>query len=146
MACGVDVGVCSEVELCCDGNVEACEELWRFGVDVVCVNVQLYSGVQGMDLRSCGLGALVYCQYILLFNSWAKKSIYDTHVLAQVLLCHQKLRTQVVFCNYFMVDDCKRADTCQDQVFGNLIGKSFSSNQEDIRRLYPRVARRRSAI
>lgn len=96
-------------------------------MDVVCVDVELYSWVHGTDLRCCGLGALVYCQYIV-FLAIRLERAYDTHILSQMLLCHQKLRTQIVFGYYFMVEECKGTDACQHQVFGNLIGKSFGSD------------------
>ena len=57
-ACSVDVGICGEIELSSDRDVERGKELWRFCTNVICIDMELDPGIHGMDLGRCCLGAL----------------------------------------------------------------------------------------
>lgn len=50
-----------------------------------------------------------------------------------MLLTHKELRSGVLLCDSFMVQDGQTANTCQYQVLGNLVRQCLNSDQEDVR-------------
>lgn len=55
-------------------------------------------------------------------------------VFIPVRILQEELGVQVALCYRFMVNDSQGANTRQDQVLGNFIGKGLDCDQEDIRR------------
>lgn len=134
-ACSIDVGICGEIELGRDCDVKCGKELWWFCTNVICIDVEFDPGVHGMDLGRCGLGALGGGQDAL-FPTTVYRSSYLTYILSQMFLPYEELRSQVLLGYLLTVDDGERPNACQDQVFGDFISKSFSSNQENVGGLY----------
>lgn len=59
------------------------------------------------------------------------------YILAYVSIADEELRAQILFGNDFMVCERDGAYACEDQVLGDLVGKSLDGDEEDVGRADP---------